>query len=136
MELVEKLMNYYRENPEDFNDDIEELHNWNGCLYDDKVYPMDELNEIFSEDEPEEVLRRAFYGYDEPIYKDEERRPFNPNRNYFYFNGYGNLVSIDKKDYSSYLDNDFIQGIIDNRYNLTLSDGAEEIIDDYEIENE
>ena len=136
MKLVEELMNYYRENVEDFNNDIEELDNWNGCLYDDKIYPMQELNELFQGTEPEEILLRAFYGYDEPHNKDEQRQPFNPNREYFYFNGYGNLVSIDKKCYSSYLDNDFIQEIIDNRYNLSLSSGAEDIIADYEDEDE
>ena len=136
MELVKELMNYYKENPEDFNRDIEELDNWNGCLYDDKIYPMDSLNDFFQGAEPEEILHRAFYGYDEPINKDEERRPFNPNREFFYFNGYGNLVSINEVDYSDFLEDYFVQGIIDNRYNLTLSSGAEDIIDDYEIENE
>ena len=136
MELVEELMNYYKENKEDFVNDIEELDDWTGCLYDNKFYPMDDLNELFYGTEPDEILRRAFYGYDEPVNKDEERLPFNPNRGYFYFNGYGNLVSIDQRDYTEYLDNDFIQDIIDNRYNLSLSRGAEELIDEYEVENE
>ena len=135
MALVEELMNYYRENTEDFNRDIEELDNWTDCLYDDKIHLMEELNEFFEGAEPEEVLRCAFYGYDEPLNKNEQRQPFNPNREYFYFNGYGNLVSIDKVDYSDYLDNYFIQLIIDNRYNLSLSSGAEEIIDNYEDED-
>lgn len=136
MELVEKLLTYYKENTEDFNNDIEELNNWNDCLYDDKIYPMEELNELFQETEPEEILRRAFYGYDEPYKNGDPSKPFNPSRNYFYFNGYGNLVSIDEKDYSSYLDEDFIQDIIDNSFNLSLSSGAEEIIDEHELENE
>ena len=79
---------------------------------------------------------RAFYGYDEPYKNGDPSRPFNPNRNYFYFNGYGNLVSIDEKDYSAYLEESFVQDIIDNRYNLSLSGGAEDIIDDYEDEDE
>ena len=133
MKLVEKLLEYYKENKEDFANDIEELDNWTGCLYDNKIYPMEELNELFYGTEPDEILKSAFYGYDE-TYK--ERLPFNPNREFFYFNGYGNLVSIDKKDYSDYLDTDFIQEIIDNRYNLSLSSGAEDIIDDYEDEDE
>ena len=136
MELVKELMNYYRENMNDFNNDIEELDRWNGCLYDDKIYPMDDLNEFFSNEKPDEIIRRAFYGYDETYTKDEQREPFNPNRNYFHFNGYGNLVSIDEKDYSDYLDIAFIQDIIDNRYNLYLSEGAEDMIDNYEDENE
>ena len=136
MELVEKLMDYYRENMDEFNNDIEKLNDWTGCLYDDKFYPMDDLNELFHGTEPDEILRCAFYGYDEPVNKDEERLPFNPNRNYFYFNGYGYLVSIDQRDYTDYLDNEHIQDIIDNRYNLSLSGGAEDIIDDYEDEDE
>ena len=134
MTLVEELMNYYKENTEDFNNDIEQLDGWTGYLYDDKIYPMEDLNEFFEGVEPEEVLRRAFYGYDEPVNKDDQRQPFNPNREYFYFNGYGNLVSTDKVDYIDYLDDNFVQEIIDNRYNLSLSSGAEEIIYDYEDE--
>ena len=136
MELVEKLLEYYKENKEDFANDIEELDEWTGCLYDDKIHPMEELNEFFFFFKPDEIIRRAFYGYDEPYTKDEQREPFNPNRDYFYFNGYGNLVSIAKKDYSDYLDNYFVQDIIDNRYNLSLSIGAEELIDEYEDEDE
>ena len=136
MELIEKLLSYYKENTEDFNNDIEQLDNWTGCLYDDKIHLMEELNEFFEGAEPEEVLRRAFYGYDEPVNKNEERLPFNPNREYFYFNGYGNLVSTDEVNYSDYLDNYFIQLIIDNRYNLSLSEGVQDIIDDYEDEDE
>ena len=136
MELVEKLLAYYKENKEDFANDIEELDNWTGCLYDDKIYPMDDLNEFFSNEKPDEIISRAFYGYDEPINENEQRQPFNPNREFFYFNGYGNLVSIGEKDYSDYLDIAFIQDIIDNRYNLSLSSGAEDIIVDYEDEDE
>jgi len=136
MKLVEELMNYYKENKEDFANDIEELDDWTGCLYDDKIYPMDDLNEFFSNEKSDEILKRAFYGYDEPLNKNEQRQPFNPNREYFYFNGCGNLVSIGEKDYSDYLDIAFIQDIIDNRYNLSLSSGAEDIIDDYEDEDE
>ena len=136
MALVEKLMNYYKENTEDFNNDIEELDGWTDCLYDNRVYPMDELNELFQGTEPDEIIRRAFYGYDEPINKDEERLTFNPNREYFYFNGYGNLVSTDVKDYSTYLEESFIQDIIDNSHNLVLSDVSQYIINDYEDEDE
>ena len=136
MKLVEKLLEYYKENMEDFANDIEELDDWTGCLYDDKIYPMDDLNEFFSNEKPDEIIRRAFYGYDEPINENEQRQPFNPNREFFYFNGCGNLVSIAEKDYSDYLDIAFIQDIIDNRYNLSLSSGAEDIIDDYVDEDE
>ena len=136
MELVEKLLAYYKENTEDFNNDIEQLDAWTGCLYDDRIYSMDELNEFFSNEKPDEIIRRAFYGYDEPYKNGDPSRPFNPNRDYFYFNGYGNLVSINEKDYSDYLDIDFIQEIINNSYNLSLSVGSQTLIDYYEDEDE
>ena len=135
MTLVEKLLNYYRENMKDFANDIEELDGLTGCLYDNKIYPMEYLNEFYQGIEPEEIIKRAFYGYDE-TYKDEERMPFNPKREYFYFNGYGNLVSTDVKDYSAYLEESFIQDIIDNSHNLVLSDVSQYIINDYEDEDE
>ena len=128
MKLVEKLLDYYEKNPVDFENDIEELNNCTGCLYDHKIYPMNELNKFFSNKKPDEIIRWAFYGYDNSYKKP---LPFNPNREYFYFNGYGNLVSIDKKDYSDYLDEAFVQDIIDNSYNLSLSSGAEDIINNY-----
>ena len=136
MELAEKLLAYYKENIEDFNNDIEELDNWTGCLYDDKIYPMEQLNELFQGKEPEEILKRAFYGYDEPYKNGDPSRPFNPNRDYFYFNGYGNLVSISQRDYTDYLDTEFIQEIINNSYNLSLSVGSQTLIDYYEDEDE
>ena len=132
MTLTDKLLAYYKENSEDFADDIEELDSWSGCLGDDKIMPMEELDELYQGTEPLELLRRAFFGYDEPYEKCEQHYPFNPNRNYFYFNGYGNLVSTDECDYSDYLDEDFIQEIIDNKSHLSLSKGAQEIIDNYE----
>ena len=136
MELVKELMNYYRENVEDFNNDIEALDDWNGCLYEDRIFPMEELDVVFQGFNPENILRRSFYGYDEAVNEDDQYHPFNPNRQYFYFNGYGNLVSTGKKDYSDYLDKDFIQEIIDNKANLLLSERAQNLIDNYEDENE
>ena len=59
---------------------------------------MAELDELFPETAPSEILRMAFHGYD------EDGGPFNPNKDYFTFNGYGNLVSAWEKDYSDHLD--------------------------------
>lgn len=137
MTLVNELLAYYKENTEDFNSDIEELDSWNGCLVDDRVTPMEELDDFYQGVEPSEILRRAFFGYDEPYAKSEARSSFNPNRDYFYINGYGNLVSTDERDYSDYLvDEYFVQDIIDNEPNLSLSSGAQEIIDKYETEDD
>lgn len=132
--LEEALLSYYQNNEDDFNHDIEELDYWNGYLGDERVVDMDFLDDFYQDTEPTEILRRAFYGYDDTYAKSEQRAPFNPNRDYFYFNAYGNLVSTDERDYSSFLDDYSVKEIIDNECHLDLSDGAQEIIDSYEDE--
>lgn len=132
--LAETLLNYYKEHKEDFNHDIEELDSWNGILGDNRIEDMDILDEIYQGTEATEILRRAYFGYDDTYAKSEQRAPFNPNRGYFYFNAYGNLVSTDYKDYSDYLDLDYVQDIVDNYGHLDLSVWAQEIIDNYDEE--
>lgn len=134
--LAEKLLNYYQENDDDFNHDIEEMDSWSGCLGDCRIEPMYVLDEIYQSKQVTEVLRRAYFGYDDDSWHEENGKraygEFNPNRDYFYFNGCGNLVSTDELDYSDYLDVDYVQDIIDNECHLYLSDGAQEIIDSYD----
>ena len=134
--LAETLLNYYKENEYDFNNDIEEMDNWNGCLGFGRINPMEELDVIYQSKEVTEVLIRAYFGHDDDIWCEENGKrvygEFNPNRDYFYFNGYGNFVSTDYKDYSDYLDVDYVQDIIDNESHLCLSDGAQQIIDSYD----
>lgn len=127
--LADTLLNYYQENEDDFNHDIEEMDNWNGFLGFSRIEPMEELNVICHGEEAIEILRSAFFGHDE---NSVQSATFNPNRDYFYYDGYGNLVSTDFIDYSDYLDDDCVQKIIDNKSHLCLSDGAQEIIDNYE----
>ena len=68
--------------------------------YDDEVFDMAMFNEVYANTEPEEIARRCFYGHDE--YGDESS--FNPNRAWFYFNGYGNPVSVEYLGWNSYAD--------------------------------
>ena len=85
-------------------DEISELKQEYGQEYlqekqpDDMIYQMDEIDELFSS--AWDALRGAFfggrYGYDQDS--------FNPNDDYFYFNGYGNLVSVPYLD--EYLNNE------------------------------
>lgn len=135
MTLQQKLLSYYKENTEDFNKDIEELDDYNGYLCDNRCYPMEELDDYYQDIDPLTLLRLAFYGYDDDGSTLEKNDQFNPNRDYFYVNGLGNFVSTDQQDYSDYLDEDFVEEVIENTQNLTLSDGAQDIIDDYEEEN-
>ena len=118
--VIADIINYFEENKDIFDDCIEELDNYNDYLGDDRYYDMEELNEIYNGANSLEILFRAFYGYDaENWYTDgsgnETYGPFNPNKNYFYYNGYGNLVSSDFKDYSDKLDEWTIEEMSENR---------------------
>lgn len=137
MTLQQKLLAYYEQNTEDFNHDIEELDSWNGFLGDKRYYPMEDFSDYYAGTDPLKIMRLAFFGYDDDDSMLDDNEPFNPNRDYFYLNGLGDLVSTDQQDYSDYLDERFVEEIIENGSdNLTLSPGAQEIIEDYEEEND
>lgn len=95
---IQAIIDYFEDNEYEFEECIEELDNCNGTLGDDRYYPMDEIDDLLSSYSPTDIMQRVFYGSDE--YSDE----FCPNREYFKFDGYGNLFSADSKDYSNYLD--------------------------------
>lgn len=137
MTLKQQLLAYYKENTEDFNNDIEELDSWNGYLGSKRYYRMEEFSDYYQDTDPLEILRRAFFGYDDDDSTLEKKEPFNPNRDYFYLNDLRDLVSTDQQDYSDYLDERFVEEIIKNGSDhLTLSPGAQEIIEDYEDQEE
>lgn len=107
-----------------------ELNSWNGFHADDEHFLMTDIDNFF--ERPSDIMPRMFYGYDE-YYKDEyghHTEAFNPNRDYFYFNGYGNLVSTDEPTPSS----DYIDEMIDEieRDNFSsLPSAIEDIIAEY-----
>ena len=118
--VIADIIKYFKENEDLFNACMEELDWNNGYLGDDRYYNMEELNDLYSGQEPQEILFRAFYGFDEDTWKtdssgNKEYGDFNPNREYFRFNGYGNLVSSDYKDYSDNLDGYAIEAMSENR---------------------
>ena len=140
--IITDIIQYFKENEDVFNDCMEELDSYNGYLGDDRYYDMEELNDLYSGQEPQEILFRAFYGFDADAWMtdsrgDKQYGAFNPNRNYFYFNGYGNLVSSDYKDYSDKLDEyaveamseyrNYINSIEDDDILADLFDELEEI---------
>ena len=132
--INEQLKELFEQDEELFNSTIEELDNYNGYLNDNRYYLMDELDELFSCSKPIEILNRAYFGRDDDTWHTDEygRKhygEFNPNREYFYFNGYGNLVSSDYKDYSYLLDDYFIESLIDNYQYIYMDDSIIEIIE-------
>ena len=117
---AEKIIEFFKENEELFNQCIEELDDYNSYLGDERYYSMDELDELYAGTDPSEILNRAFFGYDEETYTtdssgNKEYGQFNPNRNYFCYNGYGNLVSSDYKDYSDKLDGYAVEAMSEDR---------------------
>lgn len=127
--INEKLHEFFKENLGEFISAIEELDNYNGYLGDNRLYEIEMLDEIYQGKGVTEILRRAFYGHDE---RGGEKSEFNPNREYFYYNGYGNLVSVgeyDREDYyKGFLDEYAIKQIIENAEHLNLSDAVMAII--------
>ena len=127
--INEKLLEFFKENSSEFICAIEDLDGYNSYLGDNRLYEMEMLDELYQGKNATEILRRAFYGHDE---RDGEKSEFNPNRKYFYFNGYGNLVSVDEYDkeeyYKGFLDEFAIEQIIENAENLNLSDAVMAII--------
>ena len=135
---IKKFLNDVLENNEEvFNEIVETIDIYNGFLGDDKYYLMEDLNDFYSGCEPLEILERAFYGYDEDnSYTDENgsmhRAEFNPNREYFKYNGYGNLVSANYKDYS-YIDvEDVIENLKDCYNDLQYIEGCDDLIELFE----
>ena len=131
-DVVNAILEYFKENEDVFNDCIEELDSYDGYLGDDRYYSMDELDEIYNGTDPSEILTRAFYGYDEETWTTDSTGnktygAFNPNRDYFRFNGYGNLVSADFKDYSAQLDEYAVEKMLDNRSYIDAIDNDDEL---------
>ena len=115
-EAIKAIVNYFNENESEFNTLIETADSYDGYLGDNRYYPMEDINEIYRDTDADEILTRAFYGHDEDCYTTDshgERHydAFNPNRDYFGYNGYGNLISTDYPDYSYYNDDYFAEKI-------------------------
>jgi hypothetical protein len=131
--IKEQLNELFEQDEQLFNAAIEELDSYNGYLNDNRYYSMDELNEFYNGTEPLELLQRVYFGYDADTWTTDSSgnktySEFNPNREYFKYNGYGNLVSSDYRDYSYLLDDYFIDDLIENAGYLYLDDEIMNII--------
>ena len=139
--IYSDIINFFEENTDVFNECIEQLDSWNGYLNDDHYYSMDELDEFYRDSDPSEILRRAFYGYDADTWTTDSSGnksygEFNPNRDYFKFNGYGNLVSTDYSDYSDYLCKNTVEDMAENRDEIDAIDENSELSELFdELEN-
>ena len=74
-------------------------------MYEEYVYSMDEFDYVVDNKSPHEITLMVFNG------------DFNPNHDYFKFDGYGNLKSIDDYDYDDLKNsavNEYIDAYIDD----------------------
>lgn len=97
---------------------------------DNFVYYMEDLAEEYTGDKIDvfNFANRMFFGQDE----NREDSSFNPNRNYYYYNGYGNLVSLDYLSYNEY-SNEFMYDF----FNYEIDDIIEWIIEnDLDFDND
>lgn len=139
-EAINNIREFFEDDEDLFNECIEDLDNYNGWLDNRRCYPMDELDELYCTCSHIEVLERAFFGHDDETWHtdshgEKEYGAFNPNREYFYYNGYGNLVSCDEKDYSDFLDDHAIESMAEHRREIyQIGENAElkELFDAYE----
>jgi hypothetical protein len=132
MNTIDKIINYFEENEDIFNECITQLDAYNGYLGDDYYYSMDDLDEYYNNAKPIDLLYRAFYGYDKDVWATDSRGdktygPFNPNRNYFYYNGYGNLVSTDYIDYSDYLNEYTVNAMLEDIEQIDAIDDDDDL---------
>lgn len=131
-EITKEIIECFKNNEDIFNDCIEEMDNYNGYLGDKRYYMMDEMDELHNGIEPSEILRRAFFGYDEGTWttdKSGEKNycSFNPNNEYFRYNAYGNLVSAEYKDYTEMLEPFTIEAMEENRNYIDSIDYNEDL---------
>lgn len=91
----------------------------------DSVFEMDEFNEICESMTADEIARRCFYG------------DFNPNHDYFMFDGYENFKSSDYLSDLIYFDEmvDFIIGVYTDGDSLNIDD-LDEYFESLEEEEE
>lgn len=126
--LNEELFDFYKEHPQDFADDLEVLDKRTGCLGDARCRPMTSLGDLLGDKSAGELLNLGACS------SDESSGPFNPAKAYFYRNGHSGLVSTDYRDYTEeYLRDDVVQDILDNIDHLTLSVGAQTIVEKWRL---
>lgn len=139
--IINDIIKLFAEDEELFNNCIEELDSYNGYLGDDRYYYMEELEEFYNNNTGVvELLKSVHFGYSEDeTYTDKHGQikhcQFNPNQEYFRYNGYGNLVSSYCKDYTGFLDDWFVENLLKYRQEVySIEDDARlvELLDELE----
>ena len=103
LNYIEKRMTDYWENHNDsFSQVCEDLDSYDGFLGNNKVYSMDELDELLEGYKPSEIIRMV-------------DNDFNYSDNYFYYDGCGRICSTDEKEYyNDFSYSDVFEKLADN----------------------
>lgn len=105
---------------------VKDINSWNGQLDWLDFIDMDFFDDYMVEQEPSWIANRIFYG------------DFNPNDEYFTFNGCGNLVSFDEweanKECKEYID-EIIDALIDNIDYIDTYSEIHELFEELEEED-
>ena len=101
--IENRMTEYWKTHNDSFSNVCEDLDSYDGFLGDDRIYSMDELDDLLCDRKPSEVLQMV------------DTANFDYSDDYFYYNIYG-IRSTNEKDYCDYVD---------------YSDVFEKLIDDY-----
>ncbi len=116
----DEIVRYFEDHPDTFSAAMEQLDDCTGILYDDRYYEMDSIDDVLVGMAPSDIVRMIAFGYDADDWYTNGcgmlvNARFNMMRKYFTYNGYGNLVSTDRRDYSSYLNDESIDEMLEYR---------------------
>ena len=136
--LKERIIDLFKE-----MNDGEVISVWNEYCrkvnkFDDEIMDAYELEEWANNSgDTMNILNRFFFGSDE----EREGTSANPNRNYFTFNGYGNIISFDYiynqfTDEFYYVDADELAEYIAENEEAFYNDEIQELLDEYTSEEE
>ena len=130
--IASEIMELLQNNNDLLIEVIEDLDSYNGYLGDDRYYNMELLANFYAGCDPLELLNHAYFGYDADSWHtdshgEKQFGAFNPNRDYFTYNGYGNLVSTNYRDYSDIIDRWLIDELSENNNNLCSIEEDDEL---------
>ena len=104
MTREQAIRNYVEQlNGDDLTYLLQHMNAYDGCFEETSYYDMNEFDEFLSGHTPMEIAQMIYFG------------DFNPNDDYFRFNGYENLESADWPDVvaeAEQLENDIINHLV------------------------
>ena len=100
--IENRMVGYWKAHNDSFSRVCEDLDSYDGFLDDDRLYPMDELDDLLYDKKPSEVLQMV------------DTDNFNYNDDYFYYDIYG-IRSTNEKEYYNDVDySDVFEELVDN----------------------